>query len=243
MMYACERTVSCVKRSPETGAGMTHVANRGWKRGPGRGWKRGRPHAGRQRWALGLVVATTAGSLAYGSPAVAATTPTAQQLQGMALSIQNLPPGWSKSSADPPPTTKSCYSNPIWKVPYRARARAAFQMNQSVPQLVELLGSYQNGHAAYEQVVANLNRCSNFSETVGGEKISGTVSQISNKQFGAESSSYTANLTVQGTVLDQEFVIARKGNTLAAVAVGDYGPVDSQLLGKLATKAMGKISA
>ena len=78
---------------------------------------------------------------------------------------------------------------------------------------------------------------------MGGEKVTGTVSPISNKRFGAESSSYTANLTVQGTVLDQEFVIARKGNTLAAVAVGDYGPVDSQLLGMLATKAMGKISA
>lgn len=221
---------------------MTPALNRGRKRGLSRGQKRGGPFAGRRQWAVGLVVATTAGSLAYGSPAVALTTPSAQQLQGMVLTIQNLPPGWSKTAGSTP-TTKSCYSNPIWKVPYQARARVAFQMNQSVPQLVELLGSYQNGHAAYEQVVANLNRCSSFSDTVGGEKVTGTVSPISNKRFGAESSSYTANLTVQGTVLDQEFVIARKGNTLAAVAVGDYGPVDSQLLGMLATKAMGKISA
>lgn len=222
-----------MRRSPEAGGGTTHTIERGRNRGL--------VGAGRRRWAVTLVVALAAGPLADGWPAAAATTPTAQQLQAMALTVQNLPPGWSKS-ASTSPTTKSCYSNPIWKVPYKARARAAFQMNESVPQLVELLGSYQNGHTAYKQVVSNLNRCSSFSETVAGEKVSGTITPVSNRRFGAESSSYTANLTVQGTVLDQEFVIARKGNTLAAVAVGDYGAVDSQLLGQLATKAMGKIS-
>jgi len=203
---------------------------------------RGLTDAGRGLRVAALMVAIAAGAVVCGSPAFAASIQTAQQLQATVLTVQNLPPGWSKSTSNTP-TTKSCYSNPIWKVPYQAKARAAFQENQSVPQLVELLGSYRNAHAAYRQVVANLNRCTSFSEKVAGEKIAGTVSPVSNKRFGAESSSYTANLTVQGTVLDQEFVIARKGNTLAAVAVGDYGSVDSQLLNQLATKAMAKIPA
>jgi hypothetical protein len=191
---------------------------------------------------VGLLAAMAAGMLVWGSPAVAATVPTTQRLQSSLLTIQNLPPGWSKTNAVTA-TTKSCYSNPIWKLPYSAKASAAFRMNDSVPQLVEQLASYANAHAAYKQVVAGLNRCSSFSETVQGQKLVGTVSPISNKRFGNESSSYTANLSVQGTQLDQEFVIARKGSTLAAVAVGDYGAVDSQLLNQLTTKAMRLIPA
>lgn len=57
------------------------------------------------------------------------------------------------------------------------------------------------------------------------------------------SSSYSANLTVQGTALSQEFVIARKGSTVAAMAVSDYGSVDSQLLNGLTAKAMRLIPA
>jgi hypothetical protein len=186
---------------------------------------------------VALVGAMAAGALVWGSPAVGATVPTTQRLQSSLLTVRNLPPGWAKTTASTP-TTKSCYSNPIWKVAYMAKARAAFQMNESVPQLVELLASYQNAHAAYKQVVANLNRCSSFSETVQGQKIVGTLSPVSNTRFGNESSSYTANLTVQGTSLDQEIVIARKGSTLAAVAVGDYGTVDSQLANELTAKAI-----
>jgi hypothetical protein len=191
---------------------------------------------------VGLVAAMVAGALVWSSPGFAATVPTSNRLQSSLLTIRNLPPGWSKANANSP-TSKSCYSNPIWKVPYSAKARAAFQMNDSVPQLVELLASYPNAHAAYLQVVANLNRCTSFSETVQGQKIAGTIGPVSNKRFGNESSSYTANLTVQGTALNQEFVIARKGSTLAAVAVGDYGSVDSQLLNGLTAKAMRLIPA
>jgi hypothetical protein len=191
---------------------------------------------------VGLAAAMAAGALAWGSPALAATVPTAQQLQSSLLTIGNLPPGWAKTNAVTA-TTKSCYSNPIWKVPYAAKASAAFRMNDSVPQLVEQLASYSNAHAAYKQVVASLNRCSRFTETVQGQKLVGTMSPISNKRFGNESSSFTANLTVQGTQLDQEFVIARKGSTLAAVAVGDYGAVDGQLLNQMTAKAMRLIPA
>ena len=195
--------------------------------------------AGQRLGALGLVGAMAAGALAWGSPALAATVPSTQQLQASLLSVQNLPTGWAKAGASSP-TTTSCYSNPIWKVPYTAKARAAFQMNDSVPQLVELLASYPN---AYQQVVANLNHCSRFSETVQGQKITGTLSPVSNRRFGNESSSFTANLTVQGTVLSQEIVIARKGGTLAAVAVGDYGTIDTPLLNGLTTKAVRLIPA
>ena len=191
---------------------------------------------------VGLVVAIAVGMLVSGSPAVAATTSSTPQLQAMLLTVANLPPGWSQSGSVSP-TTSSCYSNPIWKAPYQAKARAGFQMNNSVPQLVELLGSYQNGGAAYRQVVASLNGCSRFSETVQGQKISGTVSPMSNKRFGTASSSYTANLSVGGTSLNQEFVIARKGNTLAAIAVSNYGSLDSQLLDGFAATAMRKIPA
>jgi hypothetical protein len=198
--------------------------------------------AGQRLGALGLVGAMAAGALAWGSPALAATVPSTQQLQASLLTVQSLPTGWAKAGASSP-TTTSCYSNPIWKVPYTAKARAAFQMNDSVPQLVELLASYPNAHAAYQQVVANLNHCSRFSETVQGQKITGTLSPVSNRRFGNESSSFTANLTVQGTVLSQEIVIARKGGTLAAVAVGDYGTIDTPLLNGLTTKAVRLIPA
>jgi hypothetical protein len=191
---------------------------------------------------VGLVAATAAATLVWGSPGFAATVPTTQRLQSSLLTIQNLPPGWSKTNAVTA-TTKSCYSNPIWKVPYTAKASAAFRVNDSVPQLVEQLASFPNAHAAYKQVVAGLNRCSSFSETVQGQKLVGTISPISNKRFGNESSSFTANLTVQGTQLEQEFVIARKGSTLAAVAVGDYGAVDGQLLNQMTAKAMRLIPA
>jgi hypothetical protein len=191
---------------------------------------------------VGLVAALVGGAMASGSPAIAATVPTTQRLQSSLLTIGNLPPGWSKTNAVSA-TNKSCYSNPIWKVPYTAKASAAFRMNDSVPQLVEQLASYPNAHAAYKAVVANLNRCSSFTETVRGQKLVGTMSPISNKKFGIESSSFTANLTVQGTQVDQEFVIARKGSALVAVAVGDYGAVDSQLLNQVTAKAMRLIPA
>ena len=44
-------------------------------------------------------------------------------------------------------------------------------------------------------------------------------------------------------MLSQEIVIARKGGTLAAVAVGDYGTIDTQLVNGLTTKAMQLIPA
>jgi hypothetical protein len=227
MMYALrEIGVQFVRRSPEGGTpspGLRVAGLRPRRVGPR---------------TVGLLAAMAAGMLVWGSPAVAAT----QQLQSSLLTIQNLPPGWSKTNGVTA-TTKSCYSNPIWKLAYKTKASAAFRMNDSVPQLVEQLASYANANAAYKQVVAGLNRCSSFSESVQGQKLVGTISPISNKRFGNESSSYTANLSVQGTQLDQEFVIARKGSTLAAVAVGDYGAVDSQLLNQLTTKAMRLIPA
>ncbi|HEY2563322.1 MAG TPA: hypothetical protein VGI44_06390, partial [Acidimicrobiales bacterium] len=103
--------------------------------------------AGQRLGTLGLVGALAAGVLGWGSPALAATVPGTQRLQASLLTVQNLPTGWAKASATSP-TTTSCYSNPIWKVPYTAKARAAFQMNDSVPQLVELLASYPNAHSA-----------------------------------------------------------------------------------------------
>jgi hypothetical protein len=199
--------------------------------------------SGRGVGTLSLVAAVAVGTLLWGSStSVAAATPATQQLKGGLLTVKNLPPGWSKTTASSP-TTSSCFSNPIWKVVTTAKAQAAFQMNNSVPQLVEELGSYRNAHTAYQQVVANLNRCLTFSETIKGQKVSGTVSPVSDKRFGNESSSYTANLTVQGTSIGQEFVIVRKGGTLAAVAVSDYGNVDAQLLNGFATTAIRNISA
>jgi hypothetical protein len=170
------------------------------------------------------------------------TTTTVPTIQPYMLAIQDLPTGWSVDNT-PQSSSTSCYSDPVTKAPSLAYAHEDFAQGGTLPELAEELGYFANGAEAFSSINATLASCSHFTEQDGSQTVSGTMGAMSSPTYGDQSAAYTAAFTLQGVNVTQGFVMVRKGNYIALVALGDIGSLDSSTLEGFVAQAVGKLPA
>ena len=84
--------------------------------------------------------------------------------------------------------------------------------------------------------------CKHFSGESGGQKITGTVGQMSFPHYGDASVAFAVSLTVQGTAFGEDLLIVRAGSIVMGINEADLVSVDvSQFQGfvKKAVKKLG----
>jgi hypothetical protein len=166
-------------------------------------------------------------------------------LEAMLLVVSDLPTGWAvdNSPDESDSNAPSCLENAqVDEEEASAQAEAEFAKDGNLPVLFEAL-SYggENASKWFEQGKAAFDSCTDVSFTSDGEKVEGTIGAMSFPTVGDESAAYAMNFTVQGLRLSFPIVIARKGDILAIIGLGDLGSPDSQLLEDLATRALSKV--
>jgi len=159
----------------------------------------------------------------------------------MLLAITDLPTGWSVDNT-PQTASVSCYTNPLARVPSTAYAHVSFAQGGGTPILAEELGFYSSGPSAFTKITGTLNGCKTFTETNKGETVNGVMGPMSSPNYGDQSAAYDATLTIQGTSVNQGFVMVRKGNFITLVALGDIGSLDATKLQQFVNQAVTKVA-
>jgi hypothetical protein len=184
-----------------------------------------------------------------GPTAAAATTTTIAlpDLKAEALSISDMPTGWSVDNS-----SGSSGSGPDCLKPLQhpaaslERASASFQ-NGDLPNMDESLAYYATGEArnAYLRYVATLAACRQVTFKVSGHTLSGSMGEMSFPSVGDESRAYQINMSTSVSGVDFsvgiDVVVVRKGNVAMDLVLVDLGTPDTALLQQFSAKAVAKI--
>ncbi len=174
--------------------------------------------------------------------AVANRNPKAPSLASMLLTVGELPTGWGVDNStgsgvgclhailEPPGVTQT------------ANASVTFADNASLPQVSEKLATYKAPiRNVFATVVGNLDRCRTVKGTSEGNKVTGTVGQMSFPQYGDQSAAFTVSLTVNGVTADEDALIVRKGAIMVGVTEGTLGPPDIVQFQGFVRKALARV--
>jgi hypothetical protein len=154
--------------------------------------------------------------------------------KSMLLSVGQLPTGWSVSTS-PAAGSVGCYG--MFMEPKGMKetsdAKVGFVDNGNLPELAEEIATYsKTSSAAYLAATAKLSACPKFSGTTGGEKVKGTVGQMSFPRFGSQSEAFTVTINIAGETAVEDLLIVRKGPYLIAIDDGDlFSPDTGQFEG------------
>ena len=164
------------------------------------------------------------------------------------LAVSDLPAGWSSvPSSDSTSSTPQCFQNVKTDLKPTSKAEATFQGGSSgLPLLDESLGYLPGrGQQAIALISQVLSRCGQISLTSDGATITGTIGAMSFPAVGDQSSAWQINLT--GTesgislTVGIDFIVFRKGDTLALIFYGDLGTPDIQTVEHLVQVAASKL--
>jgi hypothetical protein len=160
-----------------------------------------------------------------GTVAIAASA-SPPKLSAMLLSIGQMPTGWAVYNG--PNTGLGCLANILEpkSIKLTAKASVEFDGNGSLPVVIERLATFTNAKTGYKKIVANLTACKRLSVTTGGQKVSGTVGQMSFPHYGNASEACEASLTLQGMAYGEDFLIVRKGSITMDIEEGDLPSVN-----------------
>ncbi len=173
--------------------------------------------------AFSVVVAVTA--LA---PALAASAATISQakLDAELLNASQMPTGWT------PSTTSSegvgCVHDLLEPQGFtQTRSAQAYFLGavDHLPLFDEKIATYSNTKKAYKTIIAHINGCHQLTGTFDGLTVSGSVGPASFRRVGDASAAYAMTISDARGTLHYYYLIARKGNVLAAFLEGSYPEV------------------
>ena len=164
------------------------------------------------------------------------------KLSGELLSVGQMPVGWSVDNSSSG-SGIGCLSNLLEPKGLKqiAHASVAFDDNGGTPLVDEKIAAYSNSKTAYKRIVATLMSCKHVSGSSGGVKASGTVGQMNFTNYGDASTAFSVNLQIQGTTLDGDLLIIRKGAILMGIEQVDYPPIDINQFQSFIVKALHRI--
>jgi hypothetical protein len=188
-------------------------------------------------FAAALVV--PAGLLGTVATAAGASPP---KLSAKLLSIGQMPTGWSvdNSSGGGGIACLKTLMEPKG-IKQTASASVEFAASSGFPAVDEKLATYTNAKTGYKKIIAKLAGCKHFSGTSGGQKITGTVGQMSFPHYGNASEAFAVNFTIQGTAFYEDLLIVRKGNIVMGIDEGNLAPVKVSQFQGFVKKAIKKI--
>ena len=168
---------------------------------------------------------------------------TKSQIATKALSLSNMPTGWSEDNSGGGSISNigGCLKG-LQAIKKRAkgivRASVGYQ-DGTVPFLLEVIEAGPGSTARYRKFNAILTGCKAFSFAAAGIKVTGTVGAMSFPKVGDSSSAYSMNVTAQGQTLGIDLVFFRVGQFDGLLEYGDISP-DPNIVHAFATEAVDK---
>ena len=109
--------------------------------------------------------------------------------------------------------------------------------------LEEELATYSSADQGFAQIKSSLDACHNFNlQSTSGQSVPANMGAMSYPITGDESVAYTVTATVSGIGLVEDIVIAKKGDVIVAIDLGDVGSVDTSQLQQFVSSAMNKVT-
>jgi hypothetical protein len=182
--------------------------------------------------ALGLIATTSAGAV------------TKAQLHSKALSLSNLPTGWTVDNSNS--SNSSIGGGCLAGVKKLPRKKGAVQISVQyedgqLPQLAELLAAGPGSLAGYNYLNHILEGCKHFTIFQSGRNVQVTVGAMSFPQYGNATSAYGLTFSVEGVNAGFDFVLFRVGSIVGLMEYGDIGQPDPDQLQTFMTAAVNKI--
>ncbi|MDE3030178.1 MAG: hypothetical protein KGL23_00705 [Acidobacteriota bacterium] len=179
-----------------------------------------------RRRGISMVATVVLLSVVCVSAASASTSATAV-LKSEALSIAQMPKGWTAQQ----PTYNlrmGCLSQLLEPkgVTRTHLVEVHYQGKGDVPQLIETLTTYNNTPLAYRKIAAASASCKRVSGTLKGYPVTGTVRTLALARQGNESVAYLIAMAGQHLRFQADYVIARKGNVVVTVIEGNVPTVN-----------------
>jgi hypothetical protein len=197
----------------------------------------------KRRIPLGLLIASAL-SLLVGLPAAAGGI-SKSEVQSKALSLSNMPTGWSvdNSAASGGLSSGSgCLSAlAALKKPAKSVIKSeVYYTDGTLPSLQETVEAGNGAADRYAKYLKTLNHCTTLSFSAGGQKVTGTVGAMSFPPIGNSSRAYAINFDVEGQTIGLDVVFFRAGEYDGDLAYEDYSP-DTSTMQAFATEAVDKI--
>jgi hypothetical protein len=191
-----------------------------------------------------LAAVVLAGAIGFGFAAPVSAI-TAAQLRAKALSLSNLPTGWtadSPSSSSGGGAVRGCLSGVKKAAKQKGEVHVSVHYeNGQLPELSELLVAGPQSQADYNLANHALGRCKHFIASAGGQSVPVTIGAMPFPQFGDATNAYGATLDVDGVNAGFDFVLVRVGSVMGVVEYGDIGQPDPTQLERLVGEAVKKI--
>jgi hypothetical protein len=200
------------------------------------------PAAERRYWrvmkSLSLALVGLAVVLATGVPASAVTT---TELKSKALSLTNMPTGWSLH----PPVGSAAANTRCLKLfkapfPHEVQTTVLFE-DGNLPALEEALQSGSGLDVRYRKLKSALTACRGFSFTASGKTFHGTARSMSFPTFGDRSGAFALTFTDQGVRVGADVVLFKVGAIIGEVLYEALGTPDTNELQAFMTEAVNKI--
>jgi hypothetical protein len=186
-----------------------------------------------------LAVATLAATLmATASPAGAITK---SQLQSKALSLSNLPAGWSVHNISTGRASVECPGAVAHVVPAHDTKVEVGYTDGQFHVLYEDLVAGKDTTSVFAKIERDFALCKRFTETKDGQTAVLTVGQMSFPPVGNESAAYSDSLSSQGINVGADVILFRVGDILCALTYADAGSPDITSVHAYVTEALERI--
>lgn len=171
-----------------------------------------------------------------------ATATSMAQLRSEALSIHQMPAGWTAHQ----PTEDlrmGCLSHLL-----EPRGVKEIHFEEvyylgvgNLPLLVETLTTYSSATVAYKRIAANIASCRTVAGVLKGYPVTGTVRPMRMPHYGNASVAYSITLSGKNVTVSSDYAIVRKGGVIVALLEGNYHPVSIGQFRSFLTKAVSRV--
>jgi hypothetical protein len=181
------------------------------------------------------------GALVLIASAAPAGAITKGQVKARALSLSNMPTGWSvDNSANSSSNGIPCLK-PL-KTPAKKEAKITVSYaDGSLPAVQEVVAAGPGESSRYKALNHALAKCKTFSYSTGGQKISGNIGAMSFPAVGSHSSAYAISINAQGETAGADVVLFESGPYVGALLYEDLGTPDPSQAQAFVEEAVAKV--
>jgi hypothetical protein len=172
-----------------------------------------------------VMIAMAVLSLTFVGIGPAAATSMAQ-LRAEALSIHQMPAGWT--ARQPTEDVRmGCLTHLLEPKGVREiHFEEVYYLGKgNLPLLVETMTTYSSATAAYKKIAASMAHCRKVSGVLKGYPVTGTVRPLSMPHYGNASVVYLITLSGKHITVRSDYAIVRKGGVILALLEGNYPAV------------------
>ena len=175
-----------------------------------------------------LLLVVTLGT--FGVPAGAKSAQS--DLQAKALSISDMPSGWTKDRSPQAANLSSlggCLRNSPPKKPAGLfQVAVAFGLH-SLPALEEVLDTGKTAQTRYDKSIEVLSNCTTVRITRNGKTFTCSVDPMTFPAIADSSSAYSISLTAEGVSIDIDIIYFRLGNIYGSLSYENFSPAEGTL--------------